>query len=156
MIYDSLANLNTYAGLAPEAWKLIGDFLAKWTPETELGRHILVPDQVFADVLCYNTKALADCKVELHAKYVDIQAVLSGKETIYCLPTDGLEVIEEMDYARDRGFFKFAPGKETSLAMTDGTFALFLPGEGHLTGLNDANATIRKIVFKVAIDLLKK
>jgi YhcH/YjgK/YiaL family protein len=94
--------------------------------------------------------------VELHAKYVDIQAVLNGNETIYCLPTDGLEVIEEMDYARDRGFFKFAPGKETSLAMTDGTFALFLPGEGHLTGLNDTNATIRKIVFKVAIDLLKK
>jgi YhcH/YjgK/YiaL family protein len=156
MIYDNLANLNTYAGLAPEAWNLIGEFLAKWTPETELGRHILVVDQVFADVLCYETKALSDCKVELHAKYVDIQAVLSGNETILCTPTDGLEVIEEMDYTRDRGFFKFAPGKETSLAMTGGTFALFLPGEGHLTGCNEAKETIRKIVFKVAIDLLKK
>lgn len=156
MIYDSLANLNTYTGLAPEAWKLIGEFLAKWTPETELGRHILVEDQVFADVLCYETKALEDCKVELHAKYVDIQAILSGSETICCLPTDGLEVIEEMDYARDRGFFKFAPGRETRLAMTDGTFALFLPGEGHLTGWNEKKVTIRKIVFKVALDLLKK
>ena len=156
MIYDSLANLNTYAGLAPEAWKLIGEFLAKWTPETELGRHILVPDQVFADVLCYETKALADCKVELHAKFIDIQAVLAGDETIFCTPTDGMEVIEEMDYARDRGFFKFAPGKETRLAMAAGTIALFLPGEGHLTGCNDGKVTIRKIVFKVAKDLLQK
>lgn len=156
MIYDSLANLNTYAGLAPEAWKLIGEFLAKWTPETELGRHILVPDQVFADVLCYETKALEDSKVELHAKFIDIQAVLAGEETICCLPTDGLEVIEAMDYERDRGFFKFAPGKETRLAMAGGTFALFLPGEGHLTGWNDNKVTIRKIVFKVAKDLLTK
>lgn len=156
MIYDSLANLNTYAGLAPEAWKLIGEFLATWTPETECGRHILVPDQVFADVLDYNTKPLAECKVELHAKYIDIQAVLSGDETICCLATDGLEVIEAMDYARDRGFFKFAPGKETRLAMSGGTFALFLPGEGHLTGWNDQTVNIRKIVFKVAADLLKK
>ncbi len=156
MIYDSLANLNTYAGLAPEAWKLIGEFLAKWTPETELGRHILVPDQVFADVLCYETKALEDSKVELHAKFIDIQAVLAGEETICCLPTDGLEVIEAMDYERDRGFFKFAPGKETRLAMAGGTFALFLPAEGHLTGWNDNKVTIRKIVFKVAKDLLTK
>ena len=114
------------------------------------------PDQVFADVLCYETKALEDSKVELHAKFIDIQAVLAGEETICCLPTDGLEVIEAMDYERDRGFFKFAPGKETRLAMAGGTFALFLPGEGHLTGWNDNKVTIRKIVFKVAKDLLTK
>ena len=86
MIYDQLSKLNTYAPLAPDAWKLMADFLAQWTPETELGRHILVPDQVFADVLCYQTKALADCKVELHAKFIDIQAILSGSETICCMP----------------------------------------------------------------------
>ena len=156
MIYDKLSNLNTYAPLAPDAWKLMNDFLAKWTPETELGRHILVPDQVFADVLCYQTKALADCKVELHAKFIDIQSILSGSETICCMPTDNLEVIEPMNIERDRGFFKFAAGKEHRLAMTAGTFALFLPGEGHLTGWNEKTETIRKIVFKVAYDLLKK
>ena len=156
MIYDKLSNLNTYAPLAPDAWKLMNDFLAKWTPETELGRHILVPDQVFADVLCYQTKALADCKVELHAKFIDIQSILAGNETICCMATDGLEVIEPMNIERDRGFFKFAAGKEHRLAMTAGTFALFLPGEGHLTGWNDGKETIRKIVFKVAASLLKK
>jgi len=156
MIYDQLANLKNYAGLAPEAWNLMADFLAKWTPETELGRHILVKDQVFADVLNYSTKKLADCKVEVHAKYVDIQVILSGKEGIFCMPTEGLPVLEAMDVEKDRGFFAFVSGKETRLTMQDGTFAVFMPGEGHLTGLNETPTTIRKIVFKVAFDLLKK
>ena len=156
MIYDKLSNLKIYAALAPEAWKPAADFIAAWTPETELGRHVLVPDRVFADVLCYQTQPLAERKVEEHARFIDIQAILSGSETICCMPTDGLEVLSPMDRELDRAFFKFAAGRETRLSMTEGSFAVFLPGEGHLTGWNDDRVTVRKIVVKVAPELLKK
>lgn len=129
MIADKLENLALYRKLAPEAWQLVADFLKTVTPATEKGRYKLDGDKVMADVLYYDTKKLADCKVELHKRYIDIQVVLAGSETICCMPTDDLAVIEVMDVERDRGFFTFKPSREVRLPMQDGSFEI---GRAHV------------------------
>ena len=155
MIHDSLQNFARYSKLAPKAWELAAEFIKTVTPTTEKGRYKLDGDMVMADVLYYDTKPLAECKVELHARYIDIQVVLAGKETILSLGTEGLEVLEEFNHERDRGFFVYNGGPATSAPMSDGTFAVYFPGEGHLTAWNDTPTAIRKIVFKVDQSLIR-
>ena len=154
MIYDKLENFKLYAHLAPAAWEKIEAFLKTVTPETESRRHYLDGDLVLADTAIYQTKPLEECKVELHGRYVDIQVVLEGDETLCCVPTDDLEVLEAFDAERDRGFFVYRPGRETRLEMSAGTFAVFLPGEGHLTAWHTPANTVRKVVFKIDRKLL--
>lgn len=154
MIYDSMDNFGRYAKLAPKAWQLAAEFYPTVNAGTKTGRYHLDGDLVMADVLNYSTKPLEECKVELHQRYIDIQVLVSGAETIYCLPTAGLDVLEPMNVERDRGFFVFKPGKETALAVRGGEFALFFPGEGHLTGFRAPAEPIIKIVFKVDSSLI--
>lgn len=155
MIQDSLENFALYSKLAPKAWQLAAEFIKTVTPSTEKGRYMLDGDLVMADVLYYDTKPLADCKVELHARYIDIQVVLEGKETILSLDTEGLEVLEEFNRERDRGFFVYKNTPAVACPMTSGSFAVYFPGEGHLTAWNDTPTGIRKIVFKVDLSLVK-
>ncbi len=154
MIYDKLENLRLYAHLAPSAWGKIAEFLPTVTPETESRRHHLDGDLLLADTAIYRTKPLEECKVELHGRYVDLQVVLEGDETVCCVPTDDLEVLEAFDAERDRGFFVYRPGRETRLRLSAGTFAAFLPGEGHLTAWRTPAVTVRKVVFKLDRRLL--
>ena len=155
MIQDTLENLALYSKLAPKAWQLIAEFIKTVTPRTEKGRYKLDGEMVMADVLYYDTKPLAECKVELHARYIDIQLVLEGQETILSMPTKDLQVLEEFNYERDRGFFVYQGGPAVSVPMTDGSFAIYFPGEGHLTAWNNNPTAIRKIVFKVDQSLVR-
>ncbi len=155
MIHDSLEKFALYSKLAPKAWQLAAEFIKTVTPNTEKGRYKLDGDMVMADVLYYDTKPLAECKVELHARYIDIQVVLEGQETILSLPTKGLPLLEEFNFERDRGFFSYNGVPAVSVPMTDGSFAVYFPGEGHLTAWNDNPTAIRKIVFKVDASLVR-
>ncbi|MBQ4107208.1 MAG: YhcH/YjgK/YiaL family protein [Lentisphaeria bacterium] len=156
MIYDRLENLPQYAGLNPAIFDRIGEFLKTVTPQTEAGRHILVPEQLFADVLYYNTKPLEECKVEVHERFIDVQVILEGSETIAGLSAAGLELADK-NAERDYELYAYRAGNpEVQFPVQAGEFAVFFPGEGHLTGLNPARAAIRKIVFKIDKSLIRK
>ena len=155
MIYDRWENLSLYAGLNPAIFDRMKDFLKTVTPQTEAGRHFLIPDQLFADVLYYNTKPLEECKVEVHARFIDVQVILEGCETIASLSTAGLTQTDKNE-SRDFELFAYQPGKpEVRFPVKAGEFAVFFPGEGHLTGLNPERTAIRKVVFKIDRSLIR-
>ena len=149
MIYDRFENFEMYSALAPEYWKHIAEFVRNVTPETASGERELIPGELSVNVIDYTSKPLSECKVELHDYHVDVQVLLAGEETMCCLATDDLEVMTPMNPARDSGFFVFRSGTEVRLPMTAGMFAIFFPGEGHLTNWNEAAVPVRRAVFKI-------
>lgn len=149
MIYDSMENFDRYAKLAPEAWRVMKDFLGTVGADTAGGRHKLQDDLIMADVNRYETRPLADCLVELHDRYIDVQVMVSGGETLYALPHDGLDVHMAMDPAKDAALFKFRDENTTRLELEAGRFAVFFPGEAHLTGNRAPAQPVLKVVFKL-------
>ena len=148
MIYDRLENLNDYAALDPEAWKLVSDFIVSCGEKMpEKGKHVLDGDRVFVIVQQYNPHEIMEDKLEIHRNYTDIQLLLSGNETIYYCSIDGLDCTHEYDEQGDYALYRMENG--TPLALEAGNFALFLPGEGHMPGVGDANSEVIKLVVKI-------
>lgn len=148
MIYDRLENLNDYAALDPQAWKLISDFIVSCGEKMpEKGKHQLDGDRVFVIVQNYNTHDADLDKLEIHRNYTDIQVLLAGQETIYYCDIDGLTCTSEYDAAGDYALYRMENG--TPLKLEPGNFALFLPGEGHMPGVGAPTDSVVKLVIKI-------
>lgn len=152
MIYDRLENLPSYTALAPEVMDKIVEFLGKCgAGEIAEGRHELDGDKLFVNVQSYATKPFNPDMLEYHRKYVDLQLLLAGSETLYYEPAGTAEATPycaEKDY----GFNK-VPAGALPLKLEVGNFVLLLPDEGHLPGVGDGSAVVKAVV-KISTDLL--
>ena len=114
------------------------------------GRYDIDGDDVFATVSDIDLKPFGTTqRAELHRAYIDIQAPLSGPETIGFLelaPEYGAKV--EIDPERDIAFFDVATKPVT---LAPGEFAVIQPvtgahAPGHAVG---AARRVRKLVIKI-------
>ena len=114
------------------------------------GRYDIDGDDVFATVSDIDLKPFGMTqRAELHRAYIDIQAPLSGPETIGFLelaPEYGAKV--EIDPERDIAFFDVATKPVT---LAPGEFAVIQPvtgahAPGHAVG---AARRVRKLVIKI-------
>ena len=153
MIFDSLNNFMRYGKLAPAAWEKILKFLRSCTPETPAGRYEIDGDRIYASIQGYETHAPDPDKLEIHRKYVDIQLLLAGKESILCRPVDDLAVTVPYDDGKDIAFYRAAEGNYVTVTLEPGKFAVFFPEEGHMPGLSCAGAgrEVVKVVVKIAV-----
>lgn len=150
MIYDRFENLDLYCqpgtrlhralACARDAVGTIAD-----------GRTELDGDRLYASVSTYDTSPREERRFESHKKYIDVQAVLEGEESIdVSLETD-LPVLEAYDEKKEVMFLK-PPQEFASLVMKPGRFAVFYPQDIHRPGCNLRDKRrVRKIVVKVQI-----
>jgi YhcH/YjgK/YiaL family protein len=152
MIYDRLENLPAYIALAPEVMPGIVEFLGKCgAGEIAEGRHELDGDKLFVNVMSYDTKPFNPEMLEYHKKYVDVQLLLAGNETLYYAPA-GTAAAKEYSAESDCGF-NMVPETALPLKLEVGNFVLLLPEEGHLPGVGDGSGVVKAVV-KISVDLL--
>lgn len=152
MIYDRLENLPSYVALAPEVMPKIIDFLGKCgAGAVAEGRHELDGDKLFVNVQSYDTKPFNPEMLEYHKKYVDLQLLLAGTETLYYAPA-GTPVTKAYNAENDCGFNQ-VPENALPLKLEVGNFTLLLPDEGHLPGVGDGSGVVKAVV-KISVDLL--
>jgi biofilm protein TabA len=134
-------------GLEPAFEYLTGLDPASVTP----GRTPIVGDDVYAVASKYTTKAIETARFEAHQKFLDVQYVVSGQETIgFIAAASGLTVLEPYNAAKDVEFFA-PPSNYTRLEMRPGQFALFRPGEAHMPNCHlDGPHDVVKVVVKVS------
>ncbi len=149
MIYDTLAHLSRYEGIHPGVMKGL-KFLAE-TDFSKLpdGRAEIDGDNVFANLMTVQTKPVNDTP-EAHRKYIDIQYLISGKETIGVGP---LEDMTEEVKANPAGDIWFYHGELCPVTIGDGRFVVLFPGDAHAPGIAmGTSAAVRKVVVKVLAD----
>ena len=157
MIVGHLLNSKNELSLYPTALQqglkfLLDTNLAKLT----LGRHEIQDNKMFASVAEYETQPKAERRPERHEKYVDIQYICSGEEMIGSAPVStDYAIIEDCLAERDVIFYKTA-STETMLILSPGMFAIYFPWDVHRPNCSasDQIGKVRKIVVKIAIDLL--
>ncbi|ELY4221454.1 YhcH/YjgK/YiaL family protein [Cronobacter sakazakii] len=119
------------------------------TPQTAPGKYELDGNRLFFLLSEDTTEPLADRRAEYHARYLDIQIVLAGREgmTFSTLPPGA----PETDWLADKDIAFLPEGAhEKTVVLEEGDFVIFWPGEVHkpLCAVGDP-APVRKAVVKM-------
>ena len=148
MITDTLGLCHRYAGLHPR-FAAAFEYLKKLPADQPPGRFELDGDNCFALVQSYTTKPAADGKFESHEKYIDIQFIQAGQETLLWAPRGTLKITQAYNAEKDVAFYAM-PARTTPVNLAAGEFAIFFPEDGHAPGIEYGGAaTVRKIVIKI-------
>lgn len=148
MILDTLKNAARYAGLRLGCSEAFGFLDQPGLVELPDGKYEIAGNRVYAIVERRPGRLVSEGRLEGHRKYIDVQYVVSGEESMGWSPREGLETAVEYDEARDLEFFAGKP--ESMVRVPPGSFAVFLPTDAHLPLVGDG--PIHKVVVKIAIN----
>lgn len=147
MILDTLQNAARYAGLKVGCSEAFGFLDQPGLQDLPDGKYEIAGNRVYAIVERKQGRKISDGKLEGHRRYLDIQYVVSGEESMGWRPAAGLASAASYDQERDLEFFEGEP--ESLVRVPAGSFAVFLPTDAHLPLIGDG--PIHKVVVKVAI-----
>ena len=146
MILDSLKNCNRYASLSPAIAEAF-DFL-RHNDITSLadGRYQIRGEEIFMTVSSADLRSKESALLEVHDNYIDIQIVLSGRETFGWAERSALgSARSEFDKQKDILFFDDEPTLYFTLGA--GEFAVFFPTDAHAPLIGQGRG--RKCIIKV-------
>ncbi|HEY1052600.1 MAG TPA: YhcH/YjgK/YiaL family protein [Prosthecobacter sp.] len=152
MIFDTLENSARYESLNSRFAKAF-EYLRTVDGTQELGRVDLDGDDCYAIVQAYETKPVEKALFEAHQKYIDVQFVHSGRETILWAPLAAMKE-ETMAFTeeKDAALWKLVPDM-TPIHISDGQFAILYPEDAHAPCVEwDKPESVFKVVVKVAVE----
>jgi YhcH/YjgK/YiaL family protein len=109
-------------------------------------KRVIAGENVYAMHQVYTTKPVSQARFEAHRKYIDLQIIWKGRESIAVVPVQGLKVVTPYDAGNDIEFYKFF--RSTSLIMQPGIVAVLFPSDAHAPCLTDARS---RVVFKTVV-----
>lgn len=146
MILDHIDNIDRYHDLPNRLYRA----LQALTPELCAmgpGRYDLDGENLYAMIQEYETRPRDTGKWEAHRKYVDVQYMIAGAETMGIAYEPALMVTEPYDAAKDVGFYS---GEGSYVDVHAGFYAIFFPTDAHAPCLAvEHPAPIKKVVLKV-------
>lgn len=148
MILDTLENYQLYSALNERIAKGF-DFLRNTDLDAiPSGKHDIEGDTIFALVQEYQTKPMAECKLESHKKYIDIQYVIRGEEFMG-ITTKNNQPILEQNLEKDYTFYE---GTTSLVLVSKGMFTIFFPDDVHQPCVQtESTSEVKKVVIKVLI-----
>lgn len=130
MIFDRLSNASNYYGVTTLIEKGFRFLDRPDLASLEDGVHEIQGRDVYAIIARGTGVGRERAMLEAHRKYLDIQYVIDGADTIGWLERDFVERVKEpYDEEKDLEFFFDRP--ETWVQVPTGSFAVFLPQDIH-------------------------
>ncbi len=150
MIADTIENVDTYLALGGSIVQGLEFLRDPKTATLEEGRHEIDGERVYALVQRYTTTPASEKAFEAHRQYIDIQFVVSGRETSYWSPIASLSVRDQ--YRDEQDVAMYNDGEASAVALRPGSFAVFLPQDAHKPGCTaGAPSEVKKIVVKCRV-----
>jgi biofilm protein TabA len=142
------------------AWQYVTELM---TPHSAVQRRIMalsrgasekhaLANGVIAIEQVYDTKLRADSFFETHRKYIDVQILVAGEETMEV--TDVSHAIVREPYQEERDLIKYQDVANASLIrLSPGDVAIYFPNDVHMGALRTgANSVlVRKSVLKLPV-----
>lgn len=156
MIFDLLSNHHHYP-LGP-AWHEAFAFLLNADRKMAVGNYPIRGEEMFAIVMDYRTQETASGELEAHRRYLDIQMLLLGREAVVCHFVPDLQILKPYDPAKDAALYRIPEGERSRIVLRPGSFLAFFPHDAHMPclRLDHASGQVKKIVVKVAVDMLRR
>lgn len=112
------------------------------------GKHKIDYDDIFYFIDEFITQPAEEGKLEVHRKYINIQAMISGYEYIGHELLSDQEVHWEYDEENDYALYNGIP---SFFKLEEDAFAIFFPNDLHMPGINKCKNKVKKIVMKIRI-----
>ncbi len=149
-IVGKISECDQYAKMHPRFAKAFEFLKRPDLAKLPVGRYEIDGDNIWAFIVDVKEKPFGDIQTtETHRTYIDIQAPLSGPETIgFLTATDDLLAKYDFNVEKDYVLFQ---AKTKPVTFQPGEFAIFIPPYGaHAPGLSlDGEPTVRKLVIKI-------
>lgn len=150
MIIDKLTNSGLYDDMGSKLKQAFEFLITNDFENMALGKYEIDGSDVYAMVQQYETKPVEQGAWEAHRKYIDVQYMVSGKETMGYSCIEGMKTKIEYDESRDCVFLE---GEGDFFKVDEGFFVIFAPQDAHMPGIEyKKSETIKKVVVKVAVD----
>jgi YhcH/YjgK/YiaL family protein len=148
MILDVLENAQRYLPLH-SGFAQAFEFLSRSDlKELPVGRHEIDGDRIYAVVAREPGRSKDDALLETHERYIDIQFIISGTDTMGWKPTLACkQPTQPYDPERDIQFFADKP--DAWVATHGGAFTIFFPEDAHMPLISTGE--IHKVVVKIAV-----
>ncbi|SHN53971.1 YhcH/YjgK/YiaL family protein [Desulfovibrio litoralis] len=121
------------------------------------GKHQIIGNDFFVIRDTVRTADKIHKNSEIHKDFIDIQVLLSGKEShIYCSQTPSIPSLDDQFEAKDVAFYSHDPLANV-INLTAGQYVIYFPYEQHAPccSTEDSEA-IHKLIFKIRADLIKR
>lgn len=149
MILDSLKSAPNYYNLNSR-FKEAFDFIKKNDLNgMKPGKYLLDGENLFITIAEFDGKQADEAKLEAHKKYIDIQIVLSGQETMGWSCIDNCKNVID-PYNSDKDIIFFSEKPSTYLIVNPEEFAIYFPEDGHAPGISKSR--IKKAIVKVLVE----
>jgi len=148
MILDTIQQANRYLSLNPGFAAAFAFLRRADLMELPVGRYEIDGDKVYALVQRQPGRKAEAGKLEAHQKYIDIQVVLGGVDTMGWRPTPACVGIA-MPYSAEKDAMLFTDQPTAWTAVGPGEFAIFFPEDAHLPMISDGE--LYKVVLKVHV-----
>ena len=148
MIFDHLQHSEAYESLHP-LFKQAFDYLKQHDlSQAPAGKIELDGSRLYISIQEPQGKTPQAAKLETHNRYIDIQVLLQGAESIGWRDADDCHLPKDAyNPEKDITFFDDAPTCDVEL--TPGDFCILFPGDAHAPCIG--NGPIKKVVVKVLI-----
>ncbi len=133
----------------PDLW----DALFAWLKDTDLnaieaGKHVIVPNRLWVNILEYTPKSAEDTKIESHENFIDLQYTFVGNELMglagHVIPTGAYDPVKDKtNYTTDEEI-SYVPARND-------TFFLYFPKDMHQPSVRACEnaGPSRKVVGKI-------
>ena len=119
--------------------------------EVDAGKKIEINENFFYIIQSYDTKSSEQCRLESHRKYIDIQIMISGEESMDLVDISRLTIKEAYNESKDVMFWN-VPTRMSKTTLVEGDCIILYPETAH-RGAQNLNETkhVLKIVGKVKV-----
>jgi len=146
MILDVLENAHRYLALIRGFAKAFEFLLRPDLQDLPVGRYEIDGDRIYAMVAKEQGRRKEEAQLETHRKYIDIQLVLAGTDTMGWKPLS-LCRHPTGDYDQNADIQFFADRPDAWVSVESGAFAVFFPEDAHMPLISPGQ--IHKVVVKV-------
>lgn len=147
MILDVLENAPRYFALNPCFAKAFAFLAQVGLKDLPVGKYAIDGERIYATVAREEGRSQEAALLETHEKYIDIQLILAGTDTMGWKPkTLCQQPTSKYDPQADIQFFADQP--DAWLATESGAFAIFFPEDAHMPLISSGQ--IHKVVVKIA------
>lgn len=151
MILDKLENADRYFQCSERLEQAFRFLMDNDLDELPACKIRLDSDDLYVNIIDFQGKEEAKCKMEAHKDYIDIQFIVNGEgEKMGWKPQeDCQEILNEYNEQNDVEFYK--DKAVSSFTVPAGSFAVFFPEDAHQPGIAPGK-TYRKVIVKVKVD----
>jgi len=149
MILDVLENAHQYFAMNKGFAKAFEFLTRSDLKELPVDKYEIDGDRIYAIVAIDHGRAKKDAQLETHEKYIDIQFILNGIDTMGWRPKASCKKASgEYDLETDLQFYLDEP--DAWLSTKSGSFAVFFPEDAHMPLISSGQ--LHKVVVKIAVD----